>query len=45
MFESSYRYVQLNLAVTALYICNEKFLNNFSKTLKKYFAAINRTTI
>ena len=35
----------LKIAVATFYIYKEKLFNNFSKILKKYFAAIGRTTI
>ena len=34
--------MSLKLAVTTFYIYKEKLLKNFSKILKKYFAAIDR---
>ena len=34
--------MKLKLAVTTFYIYKDKLLNNFSKILKKYFAAIDR---
>ena len=37
--------MKLKVAVTTFYIYKEKLLNNFSKILKKYFAAIDRTAI
>ena len=37
--------MQLKLAVTTLYIYKGKLCNDLSKILKKYFAAIDRTTI
>ena len=36
---------ELKLAVSTFYIYKEKLLNNFSKILEKYFAAIDRTSI